>query len=94
MTQGHCLGGGEEIEVFQLDFNLIELVCTSKKVGLTILQIFIALDFTSVLTLNLNNNFPLKTGCKHLVEAQILSEILIHDDTAVLLVRLIGLSGV
>ena len=43
---------------FQLDFNLIELGCTLKKVELTISQIFIALDFTSALTLNLNNNFP------------------------------------
>ena len=43
---------------FQLDLNLIELGCTLKKVELTISQIFIALDFTSALTLNLNNNFP------------------------------------
>ena len=39
---------------FQLDLNLIELGCILKKVGLTISQIFIALDFTSALTLNLN----------------------------------------
>ena len=63
-----------------MDLNLIELVCTSKKVGLTILQIFIALDFTSALTLNLNNNFPYrkkkkKVLNKRLVEAQILLEI-------------------
>ena len=85
---------------FQLDFNLIELGCTLKKVGLTISQIFIALDFTSALTLNLNNNFPhrkkkrKKALNKRLVEAQILSEILIADDTSVSLIRVIGLSEV
>ena len=84
---------------FQLDFILIELGCTLKKVGLTISQIFIALDFTSALTLNLNNNFPYPPPKKQVLnkqlgEAQILSEILIRDDTAVLLIRVIGLSGV
>ena len=49
---------GKKSRCFQQDLNLIELVCTLKNVGLTVLQIFIALDFTSVLTLNLNNNFP------------------------------------
>ena len=65
-----------------------------KKVGLTISQIFIALDFTSALTLFLNN-FPeekktktkIQVLNKQLVGAQILSEILISDDTAVLLNR-------
>ena len=86
---------------FQLYFNLIELGCTLKKVGLAISQIFIALDFTSALILILNN-FPEKKKTKtkihvlnkQLVEAQILSEILIRDDTAVLLIRVIGLSEV
>ena len=79
---------------------MIELGCTLKKVGLTISQIFIALDFTSALILILNN-FPeekkkkkIHVLNKQLVEAQILSEILIRDDTAVLLIRVIGLSEV
>ena len=80
---------------------MIELGCTLKKVGLTISQIFIALDFTSALILILNN-FPEKKKTKtkihvlnkQLVEAQILSEILIRYDTAVLLIRVIGLSEV
>ena len=80
---------------------MIEQGCTLKKVGLTISQIFIALDFTSALILILNN-FPEKKKTKtkihvlnkQLVEAQILSEILIRDDTAVLLIRVIGLSEV
>ena len=73
---------------FQQDFNLIELGCTLKKVGLPILQMFIALDFTSTLTLNLNNNFPYpkKTGSKQTVGWS--------DDTAVLLIGLIGLGEV
>ena len=76
---------------FQLDFNLIELGCNLKKVGLTISQIFIALDFTSALTLK---NMKKQVLNKRLVGAQILSEILIRDDTAVLLIRVIGLIGV
>ena len=84
---------------FPLDLNLIELGCTLKKVGLTILQIFIALDFTSALTLNLNNNFPYqkqkkKVLNKRLGEANVLSEILIRVHTTVLLIRVIGLSEV
>ena len=86
---------------FQLDFNLIELGCTlkKKKVGLTISQLFIDLDFTSALTLNLNNNFPYPPPKKQVLnkrlgEAQILSEILIRDDTAVLLIRVIRLGEV
>ena len=82
---------------FQLDLNFIELGCTLKKVGLTISQIFIALDFTSALTLNLNNSFPYRKKQvlnKRLVEAQILSEILIADDTAVSLISVIELSEV
>ena len=58
---------------------------------------FIALDLSSVLTLTLNNNFPERKKQvlnKQLLQAQILSEIVIHDDTAVLLVMVIGLSGV
>ena len=55
MTRGFCIGGEEEIEVFLAGFKLIELGCTLKKVGPTISQIFIALEFTSVLTLNLYN---------------------------------------
>ena len=78
---------------------MIELGCTLKKVGLTILQIFIALDFTSALTLNLNNNFPyqkkkIQVLNKQLGEEKVLSEILIRDDTAVLLIRVIRLSEV
>ena len=87
----------KKLRCFQLDLNLIELVCTLKKVGLTISQMFIALDLSSVLTLDLNNNFPKRKKQvlnKQLLEAQILSEILTRDDTAVLLVRFTGLSGV
>ena len=87
----------KKLRCFQLDLNLIEPVCTLKKVGLTISQMFIALDLSSVLTLTLNNNFPERkkqVPNKQLHQAQILSEIVIRDDTVVLLVRVIGLSGV
>ena len=47
--------GGKKSRCFQLDLNFIEIVCTLNKV---------ALDFTSVLTLNLNINNVKKTGSK------------------------------
>ena len=44
--------------MFPAALNLIELGCTLKNVGLTVSQIFIALDFSLVLTSTLNSNFP------------------------------------
>ena len=62
MIRGYCIGGEEENEMFPAAINLIELGCTLKNVGLMISQIFIALDFSSVLTSTLINIFPNKRG--------------------------------
>ena len=67
MIRGYCIGGEEENEMFPAAINLIELGCTLKNVALMISQIFIALDFSSVLTSSLNHTFPNKRGSEQTV---------------------------